>query len=235
MGEIYMDVKHELDKQHEDFRYLSDQEIRKLQEKGISHTYKKGQVLYDFDDDRLYMYFLVSGVIRFEKIDDTGTFHYLQFKKAKNLFPYMDLFSNNSYFVSAVAHTDIEVILIPTKLFEEILSNNTQQLIYALTQQTKLLQTQILKVQKGILNNTNYRVTTTLAIIYKELGEKQYPQGHVTVPCPITINDLARSSGTTRETTSTVIKKLVVAKKINYHRKYITFLDTKFFHEILYD
>lgn len=230
-----MDVKYELDKQHKDFCYLSEQEILKLQGNSISHIYKKGQVLYDFGDERLYMYFLVSGVIRFEKIDNTGTFNYLQFKKAKCLLPYMDLFSNNSYFVSAVAHTDIEVILIPTKLFEEIISTNTQQLIYALTQQTELLQTQILKIQKGILNNTNYRVTTTLAIIYKELGEKQYPQGYVAVPCPITINDIARASGTTRETASTIIKKLIAAKKIKYQRKYITFLDTRFFHEILCD
>lgn len=228
-----MDIRKELGKQHEDFRHLSDQDIQKLREIGVPRTYKKGQVLYDFGDERLYMYFLVSGVIRFEKIDDTGTFNYLHFKKAKCLLSYLDLFSNEPYFVSAIAHNDIEVISISTKLFEEIISNNTQQLVYALTQQSSLLRTQILKVQKGILNNTNYRVTTTLAIIYKELGEKQYPQGHVTVPCTITVNDMARASGTTRETTSTVIKKLMVARKIDYRRKYITFLDTKFFNEIL--
>ena len=228
-----MDIRKELGKQHEDFRHLSDQDIQKLREIGVPHTYKKGQVLYDFGDERLYMYFLVSGVIRFEKTDDTGTFNYLHFKKAKCLLSYLDLFSNEPYFVSAIAHNDIEVISIPTKLFEEIISNNTLQLVYSLTQQSALLRTQILKVQKGILNNTNYRVTTTLAIIYKELGEKQYPQGHVTVPCPITVNDIARASGTTRETTSTVIKKLTVAKKIDYRRKYITFLDTNFFNEIL--
>lgn len=228
-----MDIKNELGKQHEDFRYLSDQDIQKLREIGVPHTYKKGQVLYDFGDERLYMYFLVSGVIRFEKIDDTGTFNYLHFKKAKCLLSYLDLFSNEPYFISAIAHNDIEVISIPTKLFEEIVSNNTQQLVFAIKKQSDLLRTQILKVQKGILNNANHRVTTTLAIIYKELGEKQYPQGHVTVPCAITLNDIARASGTTRETTSTVIKKLMVAKKIDYCRKHITFLDTKFFNEIL--
>lgn len=228
-----MDIRKELGKQHEDFRYFSDQDILKLQEIGIAHSYKKGQVLYDFGDDRLYMYFLVSGVIRFEKSDDTGTFNYVHFKKAKCLLSYLDLFLNDQYFISAIAHTDIEVISIPTKIFEEMISNNSQQLIFSLKQQSLLLRTQILKVQKGILNNTNYRVTTTLAIIYKDLGEKQYPQGHVTIPCPITVNDIARASGTTRETTSTVIKKLVAARKIEYSRKYITFLDSKFFNEIL--
>ena len=78
-----MDIRKELGKQHEDFRHLSDQDIQKLREIGVPHTYKKGQVLYDFGDERLYMYFLVSGVIRFEKTDDTGTFNYLHFKKAK--------------------------------------------------------------------------------------------------------------------------------------------------------
>ncbi|MGX7025339.1 Crp/Fnr family transcriptional regulator [Vagococcus hydrophili] len=228
-----MNIKQELGKHHKDFQYLTDQDIQKLQEVSVARSYKKGQVLFNFGDERSHVFFLVSGVIKLEKVDDTDTFTYLHFKKAKGLFPHLDLFSDNKYYISAVAHTDIEIISMPVKVFEEIVSNNNQQLIVNLQEQSRILQTQILKIQKGTMNNANYRVMTTLAIMYSELGEKQYPQGTVIVPCPMTINDIAKSSGTTRETTSTVIKKLVTAKKIMYSRKHLTFLDAKFFNDTL--
>ncbi|MGX7014991.1 helix-turn-helix domain-containing protein, partial [Vagococcus silagei] len=79
------------------------------------------------------------------------------------------------------------------------------------------------------------RITTTLAIICHDLGTKVYPQKIVTIPCLMTINDIARASGTTRETASSVIKNLVKDKKINYNRKKLTFLNTKFFADILAD
>ncbi|MGX7014379.1 helix-turn-helix domain-containing protein, partial [Vagococcus silagei] len=79
------------------------------------------------------------------------------------------------------------------------------------------------------------RITTTLAIICHDLGTKVYPQKIVTIPCLMTINDIARASGTTRETASSVIKNLVKDKKINYRQKQFTFLDTVFFTDIISD
>ncbi|MEG2707636.1 MAG: Crp/Fnr family transcriptional regulator [Vagococcus sp.] len=201
----------------------------------MARSYSKGQVLFDVDDDRSHVYFLVSGIIKLEKIDETGTFTYLHFKKAKSLLLYLDLFTDKKHYVSAVAYTDIEIISIPVKIFEEVVSNSALQLITVIQEQSKLLRTQIFKIQKGIINNADCRVTATLAIIYKDLGEKQYPSGTVIVSSPITINDIARASGTTRETASIVIKKLVTAKKIKYSRKYLTFLDTSFFNDLLND
>ncbi|MBO0475576.1 Crp/Fnr family transcriptional regulator [Vagococcus sp. DIV0080] len=230
-----MEIKKELGKQHKDFRYLSDQDIQKLRDVSVARSYSKGQVLFDVDDDRSHVYFLVSGIIKLEKIDETGTFTYLHFKKAKSLLLYLDLFTDKKHYVSAVAYTDIEIISIPVKIFEEVVSNSALQLITVIQEQSKLLRTQIFKIQKGIINNADCRVTATLAIIYKDLGEKQYPSGTVIVSSPITINDIARASGTTRETASIVIKKLVTAKKIKYSRKYLTFLDTSFFNDLLND
>jgi CRP-like cAMP-binding protein len=230
-----MEIKKELGKQHKDFRYLSDQDIQKLRDVSVARSYSKGQVLFDVDDDRSHVYFLVSGIIKLEKIDETGTFTYLHFKKAKSLLLYLDLFTDKKHYVSAVAYTDIEIISIPVKIFEEVVSNSALQLITVIQEQSKLLRTQIFKIQKGIINNADCRVTATLAIIYKDLGEKQYPSGTVIVSSPITINDIARASGTTRETASIVIKKLVAAKKIKYSRKYLTFLDTSFFNDLLND
>lgn len=81
-----MNIKEELGKHHKDFQNLTDQDIQKLQEVSVARSYKKGQVLFNFGDERSHVFFLVSGVIKLEKVDDTDTFTYLHFKKAKGLF-----------------------------------------------------------------------------------------------------------------------------------------------------
>lgn len=230
-----MRVEEEIGRHQKDFCYLSDQDIKKLQSVSVMREYKKGQVLFDPGDIKSHIYFLKSGVVRLEKTDATGTFFYLNYVKPKQLIPRIGLFTNDQHFYSGIAHTDIEIISIPNDIFADILSNNSHQLKYWINAQSELLKLQIIKIQKGTLNNANTRVTTSLALLCKELGEKQYPHGNITVPCPITINELSRASGTTRETTSNVIKKLVREKKLTYHHKCLNFLDTKFFIDVLND
>lgn len=225
----------EIDRHQKYFCYLSDQDIKKLQSVSVRRKYKKGQVLFDPGDTKTHIYFLKSGVVRLEKTDSTGTFFYLSYVNSNQLFPRTELFTNDEHFYSGIAHTDIEIISIPREIFVDILSNNSHQLKDWIKMQSELLKLQIIKIQKGTLNNADTRVTTTLALICKELGEKQYPHGNIKVPCPITINELSHASGTTRETTSTIIKKLVRDKKITYNHKYLNFLDTDFFNDVLND
>ena len=230
-----MEIKKEIDKHLEDFRFLSETDIKKLQEVSLVRSYKKGQVLFDPGDSRTHIFFLHSGVVRLERVDSSASFFYLHFINQKNLFPRTGLFYDSSYHVSAVAHTDIEIISIPIKVFEEVMSHNNQQLMLWIKSLSDDLKIQTVKIQKGAINNAYDRITTTLAIICHDLGTKVYPQKIVTIPCLMTINDIARARGTTRETASSVIKNLVKDKKINYNRKKLTFLNTKFFADILAD
>ncbi|AQP53977.1 Crp/Fnr family transcriptional regulator [Vagococcus penaei] len=225
----------EIGRHQKDFCYISDQDIKKMQSVSIVRSYKKGQVLFDPGDTINAVYFLKSGVIRLEKTDPTCTFFYLHYIKSKQLFPRVGLFTDKHHFYSAIAHTDIEVISIPIDIFSDILSNNSYQLKYWITKQSEMLKLQIIKIQKGTLNNADTRVTATLALLCKELGEKQYPRGNVTIPCPVTINQISQASGTTRETTSTIIKKLIKEKRITYSHKYLNFLDAKYFTDFLVD
>ena len=66
-------------------------------------------------------------------------------------------------------------------------------------------------------------------MLLNDLGERIDNRERVAITCPITINDIARMSGITRETASSVMKKLVQMNRISYSHKFLTFLDTPFF------
>ncbi len=230
-----MEIKEMITSNEQDFRHLSQQDIEKIHEVSRIRAYKKGQVLFHPGDDRTHLFFLKSGTIKIEKIDSTGSFFYLHFLKDKCLFPRDGLFKDDVYIYSAIAYTNIEIVAIPVKIFEEIISRNPQQLMEWIKIQSEIVEKNIVKIQKSSTNNAHQRVITTLAILYKDLGEYQEQKDTSLISCPITINDLSKASGTTRETTSSIIKKLVKQKKISYTHKHLTFLDIDFFNDVLTD
>jgi CRP-like cAMP-binding protein len=224
-----MEIEKIVTQHHQDFRYLSEEDLETIQSVSLLRSYKKGQVLFNPGDERTHLFLLKTGVIQIEKSDSSGDFFYLHFIKPGRLFPRTGLFQDDIYHDSAVAHTDIEIVAIPIKPFEKIISSNPQQLIQWIQVQSALLKLFMTRMQKGMTNNAYERVVTALAILFNDLGEPVNLQGHVVITCPIKINDIAKMSGTTRETTSGIVKKLVKMNKISYSRKQLTFLDPTFF------
>ncbi|MGX7195406.1 Crp/Fnr family transcriptional regulator [Enterococcus olivae] len=151
------------------------------------------------------------------------------------MFPRNGLFKDTVYPFTAIAYTNIEIVSIPVKVFEEIISRTPKQLMKWIEIQSDIMEMNIIKIQKGSVNNANQRVITTLAILHKGLGEYQELKGISTISYPLTINDLSKASGTTRETTSSILKRLIKQKKISYLHKHLTFLDTDFFNSVLND
>ncbi len=85
-----------------------------------------------------------------------------------------------------------------------------------------------MKIQKGIISNTYDRVITSLAILFSDLAERNQRTGEIELASPVTITDISTMSGTTRETTSSIIKQLVQSKLIRYNHKRLIFLDSTF-------
>ncbi|AYW46034.1 Crp/Fnr family transcriptional regulator [Tetragenococcus koreensis] len=228
-----MEIEEAITRYNKHFQYFSDQELELIQHNSLIRKYNKRQVLYSPGDNRLNLYFLKSGTVRIEKSDSSGDFIYLQFISKDDLFPLIGLFHDDVYYSSAIAQTDIEVVVIPVKFFEHLLSNNTQQLINYLQIQSDALKTKLLKIQKGTTSNTYDRVVTSLAILFSDLAKRNQMSGQMELSCPITITDISTMSGTTRETTSSIIKQLVQKNQIRYDHKHLIFLDSAFFVERL--
>lgn len=215
-------------KNHPYFTYLSDSAYQEIQDNLYSRAYKKGQVLFDTGDERNRMFFLKKGLVKFEKIDSSATFFYLDFIKEETLFPLTGLFVDETYYYSALAMTDIEVYYIPTKVFEKVIQENQKQLLVYLEKMTDISKRHMTKIQSCVTSSAFSRVKNTLAILMNDLGEENH-LGQTHVPYPILMNDISRSSGTTRETASFAIKKLVSEKRLRYLHKELTFYDIDYF------
>lgn len=218
-------------REYPEFAALTESEYLEIENNLYSRTYKKGQILFDPGDERSRIFFLTKGLIKFEKMDASGNFFYIDFAKEKTLFPYIGFFEDDSYHFSAMAMTDIELFYLPTKRFEEIIQANNQQLIFYMKQLSAQLKKYELKIQGCVTSSAFQRVKNTITILMDELGEKTY-DGQVTIPYAIQMNDLSRSSGTTRETASLAIKKMVTERKIHYIHKKLTICDVSYFSKL---
>lgn len=207
---------------------LTDEEFMFIQENIYCRSYKKGQVLFDVGDERNRMFILKKGLVKFERIDSTGSLFYLNFIKEEVIFPLAGLFTDKNYFSSAIAATDIEVYYLSTKIFEKIVQGNKQLLLFYFEELSSELKRHMLKIESCVTSSASVRVKNTLAILMHDIGERTYGN-QILVPYPISMNDISHSSGTTRETTSHVIKKLVKKKKIQYFHKELTFLEPDYF------
>lgn len=218
----------ELIRNKEAFIGFTDKEFERIQDSLYIRQYKKGQVLFDNGDSRSRIYFLLEGLVRIERYDISGTFCYLNYVKPENLFPYGGMFVDKFYHFSAYAVTDIEVYYIPTDIFERITKENSNQLLFCYQKLSNQLEFHEKKIQHCVSSSAVVRVLETLTLLMKQLGEN-YFSGTIRIPYPITLKEIAVSSGTTRETASNVIKTLKKDKKLEYRQKHLIFKEVAFF------
>lgn len=210
------------------FSEFTDPEFNLLRKNMYLRKYKKGQVLFDEGDIREKIFYLVSGLVRLEKYDESAFYTYTDYVKKETLFPYGGMFSDEAYHYSAYAMTDIELYYMPTAIFERLVAENPKQMIYFYHKLSKILESHEKRVQYIVVSNATNRIIKTLNYLIKELGEHLNPT-MVKIPYPITINEIADMSGCSRETVGNTIKKLKEMDKLEYEHKFFLFKDLLYF------
>jgi cAMP-binding proteins - catabolite gene activator and regulatory subunit of cAMP-dependent protein kinases len=219
-------------RKRDDFKYFTDEEFNQIVKHAHHRFYKKNQVLFDMGDERERMYILESGLVSEERTDESGNFSYFNLIKSEQLFPRIGIFFDDEYHYSVTAYTDIEVWCFPAKIYEDILLDNSQQMLHWIRKQSELTKLETIKIQHGISTNALNKVAVTLAILFDELSEQSVDREWI-IPYPITLCVIAKISGLTRETTGVVMKQLEGQSRIHYEHKQLTFLDIEYFEEIL--
>ncbi|SIO26365.1 cAMP-binding domain of CRP or a regulatory subunit of cAMP-dependent protein kinases [Carnobacterium alterfunditum] len=210
------------------FSEFTDPEFNLIRKNMCLRKYKKGQVLFDEGDVREKIFYLVNGLVRLEKYDESAFYTYTDYVKKETLFPYGGMFSDEMYHYSASAVTDIELYYIPTALFESLVAEKPKQIIYFYHKLSKILESHEKRVQYMVVSNASNRIIKTLNYLMQELGDYTNPT-MVKIEYPITINEIANMSGCSRETVGNTIKKLKEMDKLAYDHKFFLFKDLIYF------
>lgn len=204
------------------FEHFTDEEFQDLFNNFYERSYKKGQILFSEGDIRNRVYFLVDGLVRLERYDESATFNYFDYVKKMTLFPYGGMFSDKEYHYSAQALSDIRVFYLPVEVFERNCLHNPKQLLFMYRKLSKILMEHELRIQTCIASSAYDRVYQTLEYLKNSLSI-QNSQGDQVIPYPITLAEIAINSGTTRETAGHIIKELKAQRIIAYDNKIFVF------------
>ncbi|WP_313469709.1 Crp/Fnr family transcriptional regulator [Carnobacterium sp.] len=210
------------------FANFTEAEFHCLKKQLFFRQYKKGQVLFDEGDKREKMFYLTKGLVRLESYDESASFSYIDYTKPDTLFPYGGMFSDETYHFSAYAATDIEVYYLPTKVFEEQVASNADQLLYLYKKISTILEQQEKRIQYLAVSSATSRIIKALAYLMEDLGI-YLSSSLIEIPFPITINEIADISGCSRETVGNVVKQLKEESKLAYTHKLFTFKDISYF------
>lgn len=212
------------------FSVFTDTEFKLVKKGARLRKYKKGQILFDEGDKKDKFFYLIEGLVKLERYDESAIYMYTDYVKEDRLFPYGEIFSGEVYRYTAYALTDIQLYTIPAKLFEEVLAGNTEQLLSFYKRLTNILIDHEERIQYFVGTSASSRIVKALAYLMKELGESEENR-EIVVSYPITICEIATISGCSRETVGNKIKQLKEMKKLEHNHKILTFKDVKYFRE----
>lgn len=225
--EIYMDQLSE----RPFFMPFSAEDIAKIKDSSIIRQFNKGQMIFYEGDPKNYYYFVLQGLVKIEKVSYDGEHNYIDFITINSFFSYGELFSKDFHRYNGEAEINTTLLMIPTTLFETIVSRDSNLLLMMYKNQSAVLSYQEKRIQLTSVSSATERVELMIALWMLDLGINH--EDIVVIPYPLTIIQLSEVAGTTRETAGKVVKWLTDDGKINYSRKKIVIFDVDYFKQLI--
>lgn len=212
-------------RRYPEFNPLDDHYLGQLLDEMRVKKYRRGQILFDQGDTRDKFYFLLEGVAKSFHWDKNGEEQLYLYIRSNKGFPYIGLFEDDKYAYTVETMTDVKIAEFSMPVYEQILRDNPDLMVNAIKEMSQIINTSETQLQRMVTTSAKCRVANAILFIGQQIGERQ-PDDTVLIPYPITIIELSKVSGTTRETTSQMVQKLVAEQKIQYNRKYFKILET---------
>ncbi|GEO75435.1 cAMP-binding protein [Levilactobacillus namurensis DSM 19117] len=182
----------------------------------------KGQLLFDQADPRDRFFFVFSGLLRTERIDESGDFTFYSFIPKDKGFPYRGLFHDQEYAYSVNTLTPVEIVSFPMTVFEGLLTENSEVMRRVIVEMGQIINENENQLQTMVTSSASDRVHNALKILSQQMGQP-LDDGRILIPYPITLIELSRMAGTTRETAGQVVQRLETAGRVVYEHKRFTF------------
>lgn len=208
---------------HPEFGPLDDADIQKVISAMKIKTYHRGQILFDQGDSRDNFYYLIDGVVKSFHWDEDGEEQLYLYVRQNKAFPYIGLFDDANYAYTVESMTEVKLAEIPMNLYEEVLRSTPELMVNAIREMSRIINMAETQLQKMVTTSAKYRVWNAIWFLGQQIGDDQ-EDGSILVPYPMTLVELSKVSGTTRETTSAMVQQLVMENKVRYNRKYFKIL-----------
>lgn len=204
---------------------LSQDEIDKLSAIAIMKTISKGQILYLPSDDARVIYFLKSGKVKISAYSKDGR------ELTKAILGRGELFGEMAIVDSHHRDEVVEVIedglicSIPEPEFRDFLINNPLLNIEI----TKLIGQRLIRIENKLeslyFKNAHQRVCEFLKELAIAHGNEVVPDTKFEVDLYLTHEDIAKMTASTRQTVTTILRKLEKDGVISYDRKKLHIYD----------
>jgi CRP/FNR family transcriptional regulator len=152
------------------------------------------------------VYFILDGLVKAFKTDENGNEHIVSFLKTGDMFPHTGFFNQNPYPATAEVIVDTQLLAIPVRSFEQLLTSIPAisiKLMRAMSEKIRELQG---KLQELTGNDVQDRGLLFLLKLAENYGTLR--NGFVYIDVPMTNQEFADTIGSTRETVNRLINQL---------------------------
>lgn len=199
------------------FCSLKGPELQFINDAKTHKSYKKGDVVFERDEDPKGLYCVLSGIVKIETENDEGRSHILRLVRGGQSMGYRALFGNKTYQARAVVHENSEICFINKEAIHKLVTTNTDlslKFLQLLSEDVKRAETRLCSATS---KDTEARVAETLLFL----------DAHYSPTKPWTRKDIADWAGTTPETVMRQLPNLEVQGLIASEGRRIKILDSK--------
>lgn len=191
--------------------------LQKLIENREIRDFKKKSEIYREGDYPLYLYYLQSGKAKSYKTNDNGKELILNLYNEGDFMGYTDLIQDSNFSDSLETIEDSKVILIPKKVFSDLLLKNasvSRKFIQLISKDVQHTYDDLLKLA---YNSVRKRVSEALLLFFKDISES----------IKVSREDLAAKAGTSLETAIRTLSDFKDEKLIEISSGKITILEAE--------
>ena len=199
--------------------------VKLFEEKGNLIKTKKGRILFGVDDPTTKMYLVKEGAVKIYRYTEDGKEVMFHIHGPSELITISPLFKDMDHVVYAESLVDTELYWIPLAQFRELVREDAEILIQigkALTENWDEVEE---KIEAFVTHDSLGRLAYIILQLKNRYGEKS--DGKVSLPFPLTHQELANLTGMFRETISISMQELKKAGIISIDRHLITVEDNK--------
>ncbi len=194
-------------------------------------NYNEGELILRAYQKPEFIFYLKEGYVKLSSISNKGNEITLHIFKPPSVIPLMwaiaDIPNKHSY----EALTFVSAVKAPKDLFINFISKNPEVLLDLTQRLFKGISGLLLRLENQVFEESGVRVSSTLSYLAKHFGEKE--RNSTKIKIKFTHSDIAKIAGTTRETASKEMRKLVNSKNITYENHLIKVINLKKLESIL--